>query len=58
VGVTNTEYIPINLKADSIKLSSEVLTEIDGAYAQLENKIQSKFGVSVREFRGLNEKYY
>jgi len=58
VGVTNTEYIPINLKADSIKLSSEVLTEIDDAYAQLEQKIQSDFGVSVREFRGLNEKYY
>jgi aryl-alcohol dehydrogenase-like predicted oxidoreductase len=58
VGVTNTEYIPINLKADSIKLSPEVLAEIDDAYAQLEQKIQSDFGVSVREFRGLNEKYY
>ena len=58
VGVTNTEYIPINLKADSITLSPEVLAEIDDAYAQLEQKIQSDFGVSVREFRGLNEKYY
>ena len=58
VGVTNKEYIPINFKADSIKLSSEVLTEIDDAYTQLEQKIQSEFSVSVREFRGLNEKYY
>lgn len=58
VGLTNKEYIPINLKADSIKLSSEVLAEIDDSYTQLEQKIQSEFGTSVREFRGLNEKYY
>lgn len=58
VGATNKDYIPINLKAESIILSSEILAEIDDAYTRLEQNIQSEFGVSVREFRGLNEKYY
>jgi aryl-alcohol dehydrogenase-like predicted oxidoreductase len=58
VGVTNPTYIPINLNANSIKLTKEQLTEIDEAYSKLEETIKSKFGISVREFRGLNEKYY
>ncbi len=58
VGVTNPEYVPINLKANSVALSEEVLREIDSVYQDLEKEIKDKFGVSIREFRGLNEKYY
>lgn len=58
VGVTNPTYIPINLKADALPLTPEVLAEIDHAYAELEEMIKSKYGQSIREFRGLNEKYY
>lgn len=58
VGVTNPGYIPINLKADSISLSHEVLTQIDTAYSKLEQKIKEEFDITVREFRGLNEKFY
>ena len=52
VGVTTPEYIPINLKADSISLSQDTLKEIDKAYALLEREIKDKYNQSVREFRG------
>jgi len=58
VGLTNREYIPINLRANDITLSNEILAEIDEAYSKLEKAIKSKFDMSIREFRGLNEKYY
>jgi len=58
VGVTNPEYVPINLKANDVVLSKEILSEIDSAYQVLETEIKNKFGMSIREFRGLNEKYY
>ncbi len=58
VGVTNPEYIPINLKADKIPLDEQVLQEIDKAYSLLEDEVKRKYGKSIREFRGLNEKYY
>ncbi len=58
VGVTNPEYIPINLGADNIKLSEEVIQDIDDAYMSLEQEIRKKYNLTIREFRGLNEKYY
>lgn len=58
VGATNPTYIPINLKANSIKLTKNQLSEIDEAYSKLEALIKSRIGMSVREFRGLNEKFY
>lgn len=58
VGVTNTEFILINLKANSIVLPSNVIKEIEDAYTRLEKQVREKYGMSVREFRGLNEKYY
>ncbi len=58
VGVTNPEYIPINLKANDISLDKQTLEEIDNAYRQLEEEIKDKYHQTVREFRGLNEKYY
>ncbi len=58
VGNTNPEYIEINLKADDIELSAEVLEEIEDAYKVLEKEVKNKFGQTLREFRGLNEKFY
>lgn len=58
VGVTNPEYIPINLKANDIKLDQKTLNEINDAYKKLEQEVMQKYGQSIREFRGLNEKYY
>jgi aryl-alcohol dehydrogenase-like predicted oxidoreductase len=58
VGNTNPKYTDINLKSDQVKLDESVLTKIDQAYKKLESTIQEKYGQSIREFRGLNEKYY
>lgn len=57
-GTTKPEYLEINLKAGEIKLSKEILTKIENAYTELEQKIKSEYGKSMREFRGLNDKYY
>lgn len=58
VGNTNPEYTEINLKANDIKLDAKTLSEIDEAYEALETLIKEKYGQSIREFRGLNEKFY
>jgi aryl-alcohol dehydrogenase-like predicted oxidoreductase len=58
IGVTNPEYIPINLASDRISLTRETLTEIETAYLLLETEIKNKFNLSIREFRGFNEKFY
>lgn len=57
VGNTNPKYTEINLKADSIKLGNEDIMEIEKAYQALEKIIKEKYNQSIREFRGLNEKY-
>lgn len=58
VGTTRQSYLSINLAANDIKLSDSLIDEIEKAYIDLESEIKTKFGKSVREFRGLNEKYY
>lgn len=58
VGATNTNQILSNLKADEIKLPDEILKKIDAAYAELEAEIKEKHNQTIREFRGLNEKFY
>ncbi len=58
VGATNPEFIPINLKANDINLNKETLKEINNSYVKLEKEIKQKFSQTIREFRGLNEKYY
>ena len=58
IGNTNPDYVEINLKADEIKLDDAVVKEIDLAYKKLKKEVKSKYGKSLREFRGLNEKFY
>lgn len=57
-GTTKTEYLDINLKANDIHLSKEVLQETEGKYKELEKSVQDRYGKTMRDFRGLNEKYY
>lgn len=58
VGTTKTEYVDINLKANNIELSEEILNRLETAYQDFKKYIEEKYNKSLREFRGLNEKYY
>lgn len=58
VGTTKSEYLKLNLNANDIKLSKQVLIEIEVAYKNLEKYIREHYGKTIKEFRGLNEKYY
>lgn len=58
VGTTKPEYLEINLKSNDIKLNKESLDEIEEAYKRLKKQILIKYHQTVREFRGLNEKFY
>ncbi|MBI2464718.1 aldo/keto reductase [Candidatus Shapirobacteria bacterium] len=58
VGTTNPEYLQINLNSSDIKLNRETLAEIETVYKKLEENIKQKYGQTMREFRGLNEKFY
>lgn len=58
VGLTNPKYIPINLKANNLALDKDIIKEIDKVYIVLEELIKENYGQTLREFRGLNEKFY
>jgi aryl-alcohol dehydrogenase-like predicted oxidoreductase len=58
VGTTKIKYLDINLKANEIKLNKETMEALESVYKDFENSIKVNYGLSVREFRGLNEKYY
>ncbi len=57
-GTTKPKYLEINLKANDIKLNEEILGKIEAAYESLENDVKQKYGKTMREFRGLNEKFF
>lgn len=58
VGLTNSKYVPINLKANNLVLDKDIIKDIDRAYVILEESIKENYGQTLREFRGLNEKFY
>ncbi|KKP58109.1 MAG: Aldo/keto reductase [Candidatus Gottesmanbacteria bacterium GW2011_GWA1_34_13] len=58
VGQTGTEHLIVALKSNEIILPNYVLEKIDDAYYKLEKEIQNKYHQTIREFRGLNEKFY
>lgn len=58
VGMTRPEIIPVDLESNSVRLDGETLGESDKVYKNLEDKIKKASGLTIREFRGLNEKYY
>ena len=58
VGTTKQNYLEINLKANEIILSKEVLLKLELASKALEAHVTKTYGKTMRDFRGLNEKYY
>lgn len=58
VGMTKTEIIPVDLESNNIQFDNETLLELDKVFKNLEDKVKKVSGQSIREFRGLNEKYY
>lgn len=58
VGTTKIEYVDINLKSNNIELDNETVEELEKLYLEFEKSVVDKYGKSLREFRGLNEKYY
>lgn len=53
IGATKVWQIQKNMKAGTKPLPADVLNAIDSAYASFASQIQSVFGLSVEEFRGL-----
>lgn len=58
VGTTKTEYVRINMQADAIILTEEVMVLLEQAYTALENYVCNTFHKSMREFRELNSCYF
>lgn len=58
VGSTKKEYLAINLRANSINLTNELSEELELSYNTLTETIRSKYGMSIKDFRGLNDRYY
>ncbi|MFA5894236.1 MAG: aldo/keto reductase [Candidatus Shapirobacteria bacterium] len=58
VGTTNPEYLALNLKANDIKLDKNIISKIEKAYSDLELFIKNKYGQTMRQFRGLNARFY
>lgn len=58
VGTTKEKYLKMNLEADDIVLSDQTIEEVNQARVSFEKLIKTKYNQSVREFRGLNEKFY
>ena len=58
LGATSTKQLLDNLRANEVKLSGNILREIDKAYKELEKLIKTEYRQGVHIFRGLNEKFY
>lgn len=58
VGVTNPEYLEINLKADSIVIPTQIQKILDNEYRTFESNIRTNYNLDLKDFRGLNDKFY
>lgn len=58
VGMTKPKIISVDLESNSVRLDDETLRELNKVYKNLEDKVKKVSGQTIREFRGLNEKYY
>lgn len=58
VGTTKNNYVEINMKSDSLKLSTTMSEELEDAYNRLKTTIFTKYHSSIKDFRGLNDRYY
>lgn len=58
VGTTNPKYVEINLKSDTIVLSQKTQSELIVAYHSLLSSVEAQFKMQLKDFRGLNDRYY
>lgn len=58
VGTTNPKYVEINLKSDTIVLSQKTQSELNIAYRSLLSSVEIQFKMQLKDFRGLNDRYY
>ncbi len=58
VGTIKPEYVRINMKANLIQLSDEIVLLLKRAYSNLEDHVLRTYNKSMREFRGLHSCYF
>jgi aryl-alcohol dehydrogenase-like predicted oxidoreductase len=58
VGTTKPSYVEIDLKCNSLQLTPEIKEKLEEAYTKLQNDIHTKYQTSIKNFRGLNDKFY
>lgn len=58
VGTTKTEYIKINLKSGNIQMNEVMLKKLELAYQKLLDTVKTKYHTTIKDFRGLNSRYY
>jgi len=57
-GTTKPDYLKTNMYADTISLSDDILQQLETLYLKFEYHIDETYHQSIREFRGLNQKFY
>lgn len=58
VGTTKPEYMKINLKAGTMQMNPVMLQKLELVYKKLIDTIKAKYNTTIKEFRGLNDRYY
>lgn len=58
VGTTSQNTLGQNLETNNIKLDPGTLQQIEDAYYQLESSVLEKYNQPLRQFRGLNTRFY
>lgn len=58
VGTTKTEYIKINLQAGEMHINKVMLQKLECAYQKLLDTVKTKYHTTIKDFRGLNSRYY
>lgn len=58
VGTTKPEYVKINLEAGNKPMNQKMLRRLEVSYANFIEHIKAKYHTTVKDFRGLNDRYY
>lgn len=58
VGTTKPKYVKINSNAGTMQMSSAMYQKLEAAYQELIHTIETKYHTTIKDFRGLNDRYY
>lgn len=58
VGTTKPEYVKINLKAGDMHINESMLQKLELAYLKLIDTVETRYHATIKDFRGLNDRYY